>query len=173
LTRRGLPIEDQDKQTDMSIVLQLVHDTRNRMIAFERKGVASTSAKSSTQDASRNRPQNFQPREILSRSWCNLCEEIHDEGTCEIRKNVRELIFGKRSNSTIVALDWDFEEDVIMVYTRNESYQSKNKGGPQKATFSPSTSSHQTDSQATRGTQQPKVNPTSSSSSKYNILKQL
>jgi hypothetical protein len=61
----------------------------------------------------------------------------------------------------------------MLADTWNKSYQNKNNGGPQKTTFPPSTSSHQTDSQATRGIQHPEVNPTSSSSSKYNILKQL
>jgi hypothetical protein len=73
----------------------------------------------------------------------------------------------------IVALYWDHEEDVMMVDTQNKSYQNKNKGGPPKTTFSPSTSSHQTNPQITRGTQSPEVISTSYSSSKYNILKQL
>jgi hypothetical protein len=154
LTRTGLPVEDYIKQTDMSIVLQLVQDMSNRMISFERKGVASTSAETSTQATLRNQPQSFQPKEILSRAWCNFCEENHDENTCEVRRNAREWIFGKISDTTIVALDWAPEEDVMMVDTQNKSYQNKNKGGPQKTTFSPSTSSHQTDSQVTRGTQQ-------------------
>jgi hypothetical protein len=65
------------------------------MISFERKGVDSSSAKSSTQVALRNQTKKFQPRVILSRSRCNLCEDIHDEGTCKIIKNAREHIFGK------------------------------------------------------------------------------
>jgi hypothetical protein len=73
----------------------------------------------------------------------------------------------------VVSLDWAPEENVMMANTRNKYYQNNNKGGPHKTTFSPSTSSHQTDPQITRGTQSPEVIPTSSSSSKYNILKQL
>jgi hypothetical protein len=52
----------------------------------------------------------------------------------------------------IATLDWAPEEDVMMVDTRNKSYQNKSKGGPPKSTFAPSTSSHQTDPQTTRGT---------------------
>jgi hypothetical protein len=65
------------------------------MIAFERKGVASTSAETSTQVVLRNQPQNFQPKTILSRAWCNFCEENHDENTCEVRRNAREQFLGK------------------------------------------------------------------------------
>jgi hypothetical protein len=42
----------------------------------------------------------------------------------------------------------DLEEDVMMTDMRNKSYQRNNKCGPQKTTFSPSTSSCQIDSQA-------------------------
>ena len=90
-----------------------------------------------------------------------------------MRRNAREQIFGKIFDSTIVALDWAPKEDAMMVDTQNKSYQNKNKGGPPKTTFSPSTSSHQIDPQSTRGTHSPEVISTSSSSSKYNILKQL
>jgi hypothetical protein len=60
LERTGLPKEYLVKNIDMSIVLQLFHDMSNRMIAFERKGVTSTSslAQSSTQVVLRNLPTN-------------------------------------------------------------------------------------------------------------------
>jgi hypothetical protein len=61
----------------------------------------------------------------------------------------------------------------MMVDKQNKYYQNNNKGGHSKTTFSPSKSSHKTDPQITRGTQSLEVIPTSSSSSKYNILKQL
>jgi hypothetical protein len=82
----GLHVEDFVKQNDMSIVLQLVQDMSNQMISFERKGVTSTStpAETSTQASFRNQTNNFQPKAILSRTWCNFCEENHDENTCEI-----------------------------------------------------------------------------------------
>jgi hypothetical protein len=104
LTRTCLHVEDYVKQTDMSTVLQLVQDMSNIMIYFERKGVTSTSAETSTQAALRNQTHSFQPKAILSRTWCNFCEENHDENTCEIKKNAREHIFGKIYDTTIVAL---------------------------------------------------------------------
>jgi hypothetical protein len=60
LERTGLPKEYLVKNIDMSIVLQLFQDMSNRMIAFERKGVTSTSslAQSSTQVVLRNLPTN-------------------------------------------------------------------------------------------------------------------
>jgi hypothetical protein len=103
LARTGLPCEDFVKQNDMSIVLQLVQDMSNQMIAFERKGVTSTSspAETSAQAAFRNQPNNFQPnnyppKAILSRAWCNFCEDNHDESTCEVKKSARDQIFGKK-----------------------------------------------------------------------------
>jgi hypothetical protein len=103
----------------MSIVLQLVHDMRNRLIGFERKEIASIFAETSTQYALRNQPQSFQPKEIFSREKCNFCEENRDENTCEIRKNTREHIFRKIFDTTIVSLDWTPVEDVMMVDTQN------------------------------------------------------
>jgi hypothetical protein len=61
----------------------------------------------------------------------------------------------------------------MMVDTRNKSYANKGKGGPPKTTFSPSSSSQQTNPQVTKGTQSQEVSTSSPSSSKYNILKQL
>jgi hypothetical protein len=120
----------------------------NQMISFERKWVTSTSSQveTSTQAAFRNQPKNFQPnnyppKAILSRDWCNFCEDNHDESTYEVKKNARERIFGKKVDTIIVALYWDLEEDVMMVDTRNKSYENKGKGGPSKTTFSPSSSS--------------------------------
>jgi hypothetical protein len=75
------------------------------MISFERKGFTYTSIETSTQDSLRNQPQSFQPKETPSRSWCNFCEENHDENTCEVRRNMREHIFGKISNTKIVSLE--------------------------------------------------------------------
>jgi hypothetical protein len=61
----------------------------------------------------------------------------------------------------------------MMVDTRNKSYANKGKGGPPKTTFSPSSSSQQTNPQVTKGAQSQEVSTSSPSSSKYNILKQL
>jgi hypothetical protein len=101
----------------MSIVLQLVHDMRNKMVSFEIKGVNSTSIETSTQVALRNQTHSFQTKGILPRTWFNFCEENHDENTCDIKKNAREQIFSKISSTMIAAPDWDHEEDVMMVDT--------------------------------------------------------
>jgi len=135
LRRTGLPVEYYVKQTNMSILLQLVQNMINRMISFERNGSSSTSVETSTQDALRNQPHIFQPKEILSRAWCNFCEENHDENAFEIRKNTREWIFGKISDTMIVVLYWAPEENVLMVDTWNKYYQNKNKGVPPKPLF--------------------------------------
>jgi len=132
--------------------------------------VTFTSVGTSTQVSLRNQIHSFQPKAILSRTWCTFCEENHNENTCEIKKNAREGIFGKRINITMVALDWAQEEDVIMVETQNKSYQNKSKGGHPKTTFARSTSFQQTNPQITRGTQSPEVS-TLSYLSKYDTLK--
>jgi hypothetical protein len=115
LIRTSLPVEDYVKQTVMSTLLQLVHDIRNKMIYFERKRV--TSVETSSHVTLRNLTHSFQPKAILSRNSCNLCEENNDENTCEIKKNAREHIFGKIFDTTIATLDWALEEDVMMVDT--------------------------------------------------------
>jgi hypothetical protein len=147
----------------MESVLELVQYMRNKMISFKIKWVTSTSQETSTHDTLRKQTHFFHPKEILSRTWCNFCEENHDEDTCEIKRNAREHIFGKRSYTTIVSLDWDREEDVMMVDTRNKSYQNKGKGGPPKTIFTPITSSHQTNTQITKGTRSPEVSTSYSS----------
>jgi hypothetical protein len=65
----------------------------------------------------------------------------HNENTCEIKKNPRECFFGKRTDIKIVSLEWDQEEDLMMVDTQKKYYQSKGKGGPPKTNFSPNSSS--------------------------------
>jgi hypothetical protein len=50
----------------------------------------------------------------------------------------------EKIETTIVALDWDPEEDVMLVNTRNKTYVNKGKGGNPKTTFSPSSSSQDT-----------------------------
>jgi hypothetical protein len=84
----GLPKGDLVKKTYMSTLLQLVQDMNNRMIAYERKGNASSydpGAYSCSLAPFRNTNGNtFQPKAIMSRSWCNLCEENHEESTCEV-----------------------------------------------------------------------------------------
>jgi hypothetical protein len=149
----GLPKGDYVKQTDMSAVLQLMQDMNNRMISYERKGITSSSspAETSSQASFRNPNDNpFQPKAIMSRAWCNFCEENHDESTCEVKKNAKDKIFGKRSDATIVVLDWAQPDDVMVVNTINKSYPNQNKIDPPRTTSTPSTSSQGTDSQAVK-----------------------
>jgi ribonuclease HI len=157
---------------DMSTVLQLMQDINNRMISFERKGITPTATvETSTQAATRNfANNNFQPKSILPRAWCNFCEEHHEESTCEIKKNVRDRIFGKKPDTTIVVLDWAPQDDVMVVNTINKSYANKGKVDSSKTTFSPSTSTQNTGSQAAHPSTSHQV---TTPSSKYNILNQL
>jgi hypothetical protein len=60
----------------------------------------------------------FQLKAIMTHSWCNFCEENYDENTCEVKKNARDKISGKRPNITIVVLDWAELEDVMVINTR-------------------------------------------------------
>jgi hypothetical protein len=127
LERMGLPKGDSVKQTDMSALLQLVQDMNNRMIAYERKGSVSSPAPRASSSSSvpfRNPNENtFHPKAIMSRSWCNFCEENHEESTCEVKKNARDKIFGKRPDTTIAVLDWVEPEDVMVINTRNKLTQ--------------------------------------------------
>jgi hypothetical protein len=117
----------------------------NRMIAYERKGNVSPltpGASSSSAPPFRNPIENnFQPKAILPRSWCNFCEEHHEEATCEVRKSARDKIFGKRPETTIVVLDFAEPEDVMIINTRNKSYAPKGKYDPPRNSSSPSSSS--------------------------------
>jgi hypothetical protein len=159
----------------MSAVLQLMQDMNNRMIAYERKGITSSSSPAETSSQAYFRSPNdnpFQPKAIMSRAWCNFCEENHDESTCEVKKNARDKIFGKNPEATIVVLDWAQPDDVMVVNTINKSYPNQNKVDPPRTTSAPSTSSQGTDSQAVKI---PNSQGTISSfpPSKYNILNQL
>jgi hypothetical protein len=115
----------------MFALLQLVQYMNNRMIAYERKGTVSPlnrGASSSSAHPFRNPIENnFQPKAILPRSWCNFCEEHHEEATCEVRKSARDKIFGKRPETTIDVLDFAEPEDVMIINTRNKSYAPKGK----------------------------------------------
>ena len=110
LKRMGLPKGDLVKQTYMFSLLKLMQYMNNRMIAYKKKGNSSSpspGASSSSLAPFRNTNENtFQPKAIMARSWCNFCEENNEESTCEVKKNVRDKIFGKRLDTTIVVLDW-------------------------------------------------------------------
>jgi hypothetical protein len=114
------------------------------MIAFEQKGTISPltpGASSSSAPPFRSPVENnFQPKSILPRSWCKFCEEHHEETMCEVRKSVRDKIFGKRLEATIVVLDFAELEDVMVINTGNKSYALKGKFDPPHSSSSPSSS---------------------------------
>ena len=113
----------------MSTLLQLVQDMNNRMIAYERKENVSpltTGASSSSAPPFRNPIENnFQPKVIMPRSWCNFCEEHHDETTCEVRKSAIDKIFGKSVRDLTPQISRTMYSDVIKVNINNALQQSR------------------------------------------------
>jgi hypothetical protein len=108
----------------------------------------------------------------MPRSWCKFCEEHHEESTCEVKKNDRDKIFGKRPETTIVVLDFAEPEDIMIINTRNKSYAPKIKYDL------PHTYSIPTSSSPAATVQVPKAPDSQGTtsplpSSKYNILNQL
>jgi hypothetical protein len=154
LERTGLPKGESVKKIDMSSLQQLVQDMKNRMIAYERNGIASSpalGASSSSLVPFRNtNEKKIQPKAIMSCNWCNFCEENHEESTCKVKKSVRDKIFGKRPNTTIVVLDWFEPEDVMVINTRNKTYTDKGKSDPPHTSSTPISSSQSTDTKAAR-----------------------
>jgi hypothetical protein len=168
--------ETWSSKTNMSSILQLMQDMNNRMIAYKQKGISSSSsprASSSSLAPFRNTNENtFQQKEIMTRTWCNFCEENHDENTCKVKINARDKIFGKRTDTMIVVLDWAKPEDVMVVNTRNKSYTTKRKFDLPRTSSTPSSSSQNDDTQTVRTSSDQGVS-SPLPSSKYNILNQL
>jgi hypothetical protein len=108
----------------------------------------------------------------MTLTWCNFCEENHDENTCEVKRNARDKIFGKRPDTTIVVLDWVEPEDVMVVNTRNKSYTSKRKFDPPHTSSAPSSSSQSAYTQVVKTSSNKGVS-SPLPSSKYNVLNQL
>jgi hypothetical protein len=160
----------------MSVLLQLVQDMNNRMITFEWKGIVSPltpGASSSFALPFRNPVENnFQPKAILPQSWCNFCEEHHEETTCEVKKSSRDKIFGKRPEATIAILDFAEPEDIMVINTRNRAYAPKGKFDPPRSSSSPSLSSIAAAPQVPKIPESQGITPPLPSS-KYNILNQL
>jgi hypothetical protein len=129
----------------MFALLHLVQYMNNRMISFEWKGIVSPltpRASSSSTPHFRNLVENnFHPKSILPRSWCNFCKEQHEETTCEVKKSSRDKIFGKRPEAIIVVLYFADPEDIMVINTRNKSYAPKGKFDPPHNSFVPSSSS--------------------------------
>jgi hypothetical protein len=105
-------------------------------------------------------------------SWYNFCEENHEESTCEVKKNARDKIFGKRTNTTIVVLDWVEPEYVMVINTMNKYYTAKGKYDPPCTSSTPSSSSQSNDTQVVKVSDNKGVS-SPLPSSKYNILNQL
>jgi hypothetical protein len=86
LKRTCVPKGDSVNQTNIFALLQLVEDTNNRLIAYKQKGSVSSPApvaySSSSTPFRKTNENTFQPKAIMSRNWCNLCEENHEESIC-------------------------------------------------------------------------------------------
>jgi hypothetical protein len=112
------------------------------MIEYERKGNVPSlnfGASSSSSTPFRNTNENnFLTKAIMSCSWCNFCEENHGEITSEVKKSARDKIFGKNPKTTIDVLDWVEPEDVMIINTRNKSYDSKGKYDLPRNSYIPS-----------------------------------
>jgi hypothetical protein len=134
LERTSLPKGDSIKQTNMSSLIQLVQDMNIQMISYERKGnVPSLTHKeysSSTTPFRNTKENNFHPKSIVSRSWCNFCEENHEESTCEVKKSARDKIFGKKPKTIIAFLAWEESKEVMIINTRKSFYAPKGKYNP-------------------------------------------
>jgi hypothetical protein len=176
LERTCLPGGDLIKHTYMFSLLQLVQDMNNQMIAYERKGnVPSLTPGTSSSSAPPFRnpnENNFQPKAIMPCSWCNFCEEHHEESTCEVKKSAIDKIFGKRHETTIAILDFAEPEDVMIINTRNKSYAPKGKYDPPHTSSSPSSSSPTSIVQVPKAPDSQGITPLLPSS-KYNIINQL
>jgi hypothetical protein len=66
----------------------------------------------------------------MARSFCNFCEEHHEESTCELKKSAKDKIFGKRPETTIIVLDFIEPDDFMIIKTWYKSYASKGKYDP-------------------------------------------
>jgi hypothetical protein len=146
------------------------------MIAYERKGnvpsLTPGEYSSSTMPFRNTNENNFQPKAIMSYSWCNFYEENHEESTCEVKKSARDKIFGKKPKTTIAVLDWAEPEDVMIINTRNKSYAPKEKYDSLRASSTPASSSQGTNVQTVKVPESQGI-PSPLTSSKYNILNQL
>jgi len=67
-----------------------MQDMKNQMIAYEKRGTSIVVESSSHATFGNPNDNIFQPKVVMSRAWCNFCEENHDETTCEVKKNARD-----------------------------------------------------------------------------------
>jgi len=68
-------------------------------------------------------------------------QKHHKEATCEVRKSVRDKIFGKIPETTITVLDFAEPKDVMIINTRNKAYAPKGKYDTPRNSSSSSSSS--------------------------------
>jgi hypothetical protein len=99
-------------------------------------------------------------------------QRSHKEATCEVKKSVRDKIFGKRLEATIFVLDFAEPEDLMVINTRNKAYAPKGKFDPPPSSSSLSSSSTTTMPQLPKIPESQRIT-TLPPSSKYNILNQL
>jgi len=96
-----------------------MQDMSNRMISFEKRIPSLSTVNTSYLLPLSN--QKSTNHILLTLPFCNLCEEQHDPKTCEVLKSTREHVFGKRPDSSVNALDWMEDEDVLAVITRSQN----------------------------------------------------
>jgi hypothetical protein len=108
----------------------------------------------------------------MSLSWYNFCEENHEESTCEVKKNARDKICGKKPETTIDVLDWAELEYVMIINTRKKSYAPKGKYDHPRTSSTPSSSSQGTNVQTVKILESQGIS-SPLPSSKYRILNQL
>jgi len=119
--RTGLPLNDPSKNHDMSAFLQLMQDINNRMISFEQRVPPLLYFNNSPLLQSPIQQSVNQTHTLMTRPFCNFCEEHHDPKTCEVLKTTKEHVFGKRLDLTINALYWMDDKYVLAVTTRSQS----------------------------------------------------
>jgi hypothetical protein len=73
----------------------------------------------------------------------------------KLKKGHKSESLEKKIETTIVALDWVPEEDLMLVNTSNKSYVIKGKGNIFKTTFAPTSSSQNTNPQVVTTTHSP------------------
>lgn len=93
--RTRLPLNDQSKNPDMSTFLQLMQDIKNQMISFKQRIHSFSSSNNSSLLQYPIQQLVNQTHTLMTRPFCNFCEEHHDPKRCEVLKTTKERLFGK------------------------------------------------------------------------------
>ena len=142
-----------NKIPEMTAVLQLMQDINNRKVSFERWASPkminpvlppTTHPATTFPVISLPIPKSFAPISpspisstpnlyLLNRPWCNLCDDYHEEKTCEVMKESKERISGKKqayivNKSSINSLKFE-DEEVHVFNTRENNYNTKPPNG--------------------------------------------